>query len=81
VRWLQVKATLKYGDLLQPPDMVSSTAFDRDDEYFATAGVSRRIKACRCSCTASPWNEGFAACLATCQHLHVDIRAVADATC
>ena len=47
---LQVKATLKYGDLLQPPDMVSSTAFDRDDEYFATAGVSRRIKACCCSC-------------------------------
>ena len=41
-----MKATLKYGDLLQPPDMVSSTAFDRDDEYFATAGVSRRIKAC-----------------------------------
>ncbi len=45
-----MKATLKYGDLLQPPDMVSSTAFDRDDEYFATAGVSRRIKACCCFC-------------------------------
>ena len=43
-RTIQVKATLKYGDLLQPPDMVSSAAFDRDDEYFATAGVSRRIK-------------------------------------
>ncbi len=24
--------------------MVCSTAFDRDDEFFATAGVSRRIK-------------------------------------
>lgn len=48
---LQVKATLKYGDLLQPPDMVSSTAFDRDDEYFATAGVSRRIKARVVTCT------------------------------
>ena len=26
--------------------MVCSTSFDRDDEYFATAGVSRRIKVC-----------------------------------
>ena len=25
--------------------MVCSAAFDRDDEFFATAGVSKRIKA------------------------------------
>lgn len=25
-------------------DMVCSAAFDRDDEFFATAGVSKRIK-------------------------------------
>ncbi|KAK9824007.1 hypothetical protein WJX72_006926 [[Myrmecia] bisecta] len=41
---LQVRATLKYGDLLNAADMVCCTAFDRDDEFFATAGVSRRIK-------------------------------------
>ena len=38
-------ATLRFGDVLQAADMVCSTAFDRDDEFFATAGVSRRIKA------------------------------------
>ncbi len=37
-------ANLKYGDGLAAPDMVCSTAFDRDDEFFATAGVSRRVK-------------------------------------
>lgn len=42
---LQVKATLKYGDLMGEGDMVCSAAFDRDDEFFATAGVSKRIKA------------------------------------
>ena len=41
---LQVKATLKYGDLMGEGDMVCSAAFDRDDEFFATAGVSKRIK-------------------------------------
>lgn len=41
----QVTATLRFGDVLQAADMVCSTAFDRDDEFFATAGVSRRIKA------------------------------------
>lgn len=40
----QVKATLRYGDLMGEGDMVCSAAFDRDDEFFATAGVSKRIK-------------------------------------
>lgn len=39
-----MKATLKYGDLMGEGDMVCSAAFDRDDEFFATAGVSKRIK-------------------------------------
>lgn len=42
--FLQVNATLNYAELLTSSDMVCSTAFDRDDEFFATAGVSRRIK-------------------------------------
>eukprot|EP00891_Asterochloris_glomerata_P004417 jgi/Astpho2/4417/fgenesh1_pm.00067_%23_4_t len=41
---LKVNATLNYAELLTSSDMVCSTAFDRDDEFFATAGVSRRIK-------------------------------------
>ena len=40
----QVKATLQYGDMVNTADMLCSISFDRDDEYFATAGVSRRIK-------------------------------------
>ncbi len=40
----RVVANLKWGDGLAAPDMVCSTAFDRDDEFFATAGASRRIK-------------------------------------
>lgn len=40
----QVKAELNYSDLLTVTDMVCSTAFDRDDEFFATAGVFRRVK-------------------------------------
>lgn len=39
-----MKATLQYGDMLHSADMLCSISFDRDDEYFATAGVSRRIK-------------------------------------
>jgi hypothetical protein len=40
----QVKATLRYGELINTADMVCAIAIDRDDEMFATAGVSRRIK-------------------------------------
>ncbi len=39
-----MKAELNYSDLLTVTDMVCSTAFDRDDEFFATAGVFRRVK-------------------------------------
>jgi hypothetical protein len=39
-----VVAHLRYGDGLASPEMVCSTAFDRDDEFFATAGVSRHVK-------------------------------------
>ena len=35
-------------------EMICCTAFDRDDEFFATAGVSRRIKACSCFCPMAP---------------------------
>ena len=42
--WVQVRATLQYGDVLRGNDMLCSISFDRDDEFFATAGVSRRIK-------------------------------------
>ncbi|CAG8674650.1 10559_t:CDS:1, partial [Paraglomus occultum] len=33
--------TLRYGDIF---NIVSSIEFDRDDEYFATAGVTKKIK-------------------------------------
>ena len=39
-----MRAELNYSDLLSVTDMVCSTAFDRDDEFFATAGVFRRVK-------------------------------------
>nr|GEU63467.1 E3 ubiquitin-protein ligase COP1-like [Tanacetum cinerariifolium] len=41
---LRVVAELKHGDLFNSANIVSSIEFDRDDELFATAGVSRRIK-------------------------------------
>eukprot|EP00898_Chlorokybus_atmophyticus_P008924 jgi/Chlat1/9032/Chrsp94S08300 len=41
---LEVRAALKHGDLLNSANMVCSIGFDRDEEYFATAGVCRRIK-------------------------------------
>ena len=40
----QVRATLQAGDPVRASDMLCSISFDRDDEFFATAGVSRRIK-------------------------------------
>eukprot|EP01132_Coremiostelium_polycephalum_P002491 gene2491-3083_t len=36
--------TLKYGDLFNASSIVSSIEFDRDDEFFATAGVTKKIK-------------------------------------
>lgn len=41
---LQAVAHLRYGETLTASNMVCSAAFDRDDEFFATAGVSKRIK-------------------------------------
>eukprot|EP00850_Spirogloea_muscicola_P017034 SM000142S00548 [mRNA] locus=s142:277986:283058:- [translate_table: standard] len=40
----EVRATLRHGDLLNTANMVCSLAFDRDEEFFATAGVCKRIK-------------------------------------
>ena len=37
-------ASLKYGDMFNSSSIVSSIEFDRDDEYFATAGVTKKIK-------------------------------------
>lgn len=39
-----VVANLKYGDGLAAPDMICSTSFDRDDQFFATAGASKHVK-------------------------------------
>ncbi|XP_024377012.1 E3 ubiquitin-protein ligase COP1 [Physcomitrium patens] len=41
---LRVVAELHHGDLFHSSNIVSSIEFDRDDEFFATAGVSRRVK-------------------------------------
>ncbi|KAF5742135.1 E3 ubiquitin-protein ligase COP1-like [Tripterygium wilfordii] len=41
---LRVIAELRHGDLFHYANIVSSIEFDRNDEFFATAGVSRRIK-------------------------------------
>eukprot|EP00899_Mesostigma_viride_P005530 jgi/Mesvir1/14979/Mv14641-RA.1 len=41
---MELLAEVRQRDLLSTPNMVSSVAFDRDNEYFATAGVCRCIK-------------------------------------
>ncbi|GLT54646.1 hypothetical protein SLA2020_278280 [Shorea laevis] len=41
---LRVMAELRHGDLFHSGNIVSSIEFNRDDELFATAGVSRCIK-------------------------------------
>ncbi|XP_071691857.1 E3 ubiquitin-protein ligase COP1-like [Rutidosis leptorrhynchoides] len=41
---LRVIAELRHGELFHSANIVSSIEFDCDDEMFATAGVSRRIK-------------------------------------
>ncbi|KAJ0744313.1 putative protein kinase PEK-PEK family transcription factor WD40-like family [Helianthus annuus] len=41
---LKVKADLKLGDLLNSSSLVCSLSFDRDGEFFATAGVNKKIK-------------------------------------
>jgi E3 ubiquitin-protein ligase RFWD2 len=41
---LKVCSTLKHGDLFNGSNIVSCIDFDRDDEFFATGGVARKIK-------------------------------------
>ncbi|KAL6999516.1 Protein SPA1-RELATED 3 [Sarracenia purpurea var. burkii] len=41
---LEVKAELKQGDLLNSSNLVCSLSFDRDGEFFAAAGVNKKIK-------------------------------------
>ncbi|XP_038685366.1 protein SPA1-RELATED 3-like [Tripterygium wilfordii] len=45
---LRVKADLKQGDLLNSSNLVCSLSFDRDGEFFATAGVNKKIKVFEC---------------------------------
>ncbi|XP_020223362.1 protein SPA1-RELATED 3 isoform X2 [Cajanus cajan] len=45
---LRVKADLKQGDLLHSSNLVCSLSFDRDGEFFATAGVNKKIKVFEC---------------------------------
>lgn len=40
----KVIANLKHGDLLNSSNLVCSLSFDRDKEFFATAGVNKKIK-------------------------------------
>ncbi|KAL5989861.1 hypothetical protein ACLOJK_010756 [Asimina triloba] len=41
---LRVQAELKQADLLSSSNLICSLGFDRDKEFFATAGVNRKIK-------------------------------------
>lgn len=43
-RRLKLAASMQHGDSLSSANMVCCIAFDRDDEFFATAGVSKRIR-------------------------------------
>ncbi|XP_068644697.1 protein SUPPRESSOR OF PHYA-105 1-like isoform X2 [Aristolochia californica] len=40
----ELKGTLRNGDLLNSSNVICSLSFDRDEEYFAAAGVSKKIK-------------------------------------
>ncbi|XP_047094683.1 protein SUPPRESSOR OF PHYA-105 1-like [Lolium rigidum] len=40
----EVRGILKNADILSSPNVICSLSFDRDEEYFATAGVSKKIK-------------------------------------
>ncbi|KAF8379662.1 hypothetical protein HHK36_029106 [Tetracentron sinense] len=40
----EVRGTLRNGDLLNSPNVICSLSFDRDEDYFAAAGVSKKIK-------------------------------------
>ncbi|XP_042505314.1 protein SPA1-RELATED 2-like [Macadamia integrifolia] len=40
----EVCGTLRNGDLLNSANVICSLSFDRDEDYFAAAGVSKKIK-------------------------------------
>ncbi|KAG0452183.1 hypothetical protein HPP92_025823 [Vanilla planifolia] len=40
----EVRGTLRNGDILNSANVICSLSFDRDENYFAAAGVSRKIK-------------------------------------
>ncbi|PKU74934.1 Protein SPA1-RELATED 3 [Dendrobium catenatum] len=44
----KVRAEVKQGDLLNSSNLICSLSFDRDKEFFATAGVNRKIKVFEC---------------------------------
>lgn len=52
-RRFDVKATLQHGDFLNAANMVCSLSFDRDQEYFATAGICKRIRVFECDAVLS----------------------------
>nr|GFA96870.1 hypothetical protein [Tanacetum cinerariifolium] len=54
---LQVIAELRHGELYHSTNIVSSIEFDRDDEMFATTGVSRRIKVFNFSTSVMKYEE------------------------
>lgn len=45
---LKARADLKQGDLLNSSNLICCVAFDRDKDFFATAGVNRKIKIFEC---------------------------------
>lgn len=46
---LEVCGTLRNGDLLNSSNVICSLSVDRDDDYIAAAGVSKKIKVFECS--------------------------------
>ncbi|KAL6607722.1 hypothetical protein ACP70R_040785 [Stipagrostis hirtigluma subsp. patula] len=40
----EVRGIMKNADILNSPNVICSLSFDRDEEYFAAAGVSKKIK-------------------------------------
>ncbi|GAB2284514.1 hypothetical protein Dimus_018968 [Dionaea muscipula] len=50
---LRVKANLKQGDLLNSSNLVCSVSFDRDGDFFAAAGVNKKIKVFECDAILS----------------------------
>ena len=43
-------SSLSYGDQVGGCNIVSSIEFDKDAEYFAVAGVTKKIKVCITGC-------------------------------